>query len=125
MDKKGANIILIFILFIFIFSIVSATDAPLLIYRQKALVAQDKIELSHDFSVSLFGGSASYSYPLEIPEGVNGLKPNVQIFYNHQKLKDPQTFLGSGWVLAHCETFGIFNLIKTSTLLSLKYLIKI
>ena len=100
-DRAGIIFIAVLV-FTFYFSVVfvSAADQPLLVYRQKAIVPQDKLTLSHDFSVSLQRGSSVYSYPFEVPNGVNGLQPDVRLTYNHQRIKGAPRITGAGWVLS-------------------------
>ncbi|MBI2548848.1 tandem-95 repeat protein [Candidatus Woesearchaeota archaeon] len=48
------------------------------------------------FTNDLFSGSAGYSYPLQVPPGVNGLQPSITINYNsHQGSR--KGIVGTGW----------------------------
>jgi RHS repeat-associated protein len=56
-----------------------------------------KVRLYGSYSTDLFPGSATYTYPIEIPEGTNGLKPSISITYNSQTLELRPGILGAGW----------------------------
>ncbi|MDD6356783.1 MAG: FG-GAP-like repeat-containing protein, partial [Bacteroidales bacterium] len=62
-----------------------------------ALVAN--IETSHGVSQS---GAATYSIPIECPEGINGLTPNISIEYNSQA---GNGLLGLGWNIGGLSAF--------------------
>ncbi|MBT4289999.1 MAG: hypothetical protein HOD92_21960, partial [Deltaproteobacteria bacterium] len=43
-----------------------------------------------------YDGSFSYSIPIEVPAGINGVQPNLSLEYNSE---DPNGLLGQGWKL--------------------------
>jgi len=55
----------------------------------------------NDFlQTSLYTGAATYTYPLEVPPGTNGLAPSLFITYNSQSAKGRASFVGLGWDLS-------------------------
>ncbi|MBR9677377.1 hypothetical protein GOV04_04505 [Candidatus Woesearchaeota archaeon] len=58
-----------------------------------------QVRLFGQYATNLFPGSATYSYPIETPRGVNGLRPTIFIFYNSQIAKQRPGILGAGWSL--------------------------
>ena len=50
-----------------------------------------------EYRTDLFTGSASYTYPLDVPEGINDLKPVVAFYYNHHSTLGISSPVGSGW----------------------------
>jgi hypothetical protein len=59
------------------------------------------------FQVGLSTGSASFSYPIDVPAGPGGLKPSLALSYNSsatdgatgQRLKQQAGWVGKGWSL--------------------------
>lgn len=49
---------------------------------------------------NLFTGSSTYSYPIQVPLGVNGLAPQIALGYNSQGYKGPAGWGGVGWSLS-------------------------
>ncbi|MEK6901860.1 MAG: toxin TcdB middle/N-terminal domain-containing protein, partial [Nanoarchaeota archaeon] len=45
-------------------------------------------------------GSGTYTYPLTVPPGTNGLQPSLALVYSSQHMKDSPSIAGTGWVLA-------------------------
>lgn len=61
-------------------------------------------------TVSAFSGAATYSYPIEVPPGRNGLQPNIDISYSSRGVDGPivsdgqdQGPLGLGWNINNIE----------------------
>lgn len=61
-------------------------------------------------TVSSFSGAATYSYPIEVPPGRNGLQPNIDISYSSRGVDGPivsdgqdQGPLGLGWNINNIE----------------------
>lgn len=52
------------------------------------------------FTTDLFTGAATYTYPIEVPPGTNGLKPSLFLYYNSQNTLKRQDVLGTAWVLS-------------------------
>jgi len=52
-----------------------------------------------EYRTDLFTGSASYTYSVEVPDGVNGLEPDVSLYYNHHNTLSIPGAVGSGWNL--------------------------
>ncbi|MBI2660768.1 hypothetical protein HYX09_00705 [Candidatus Woesearchaeota archaeon] len=51
------------------------------------------------FRNDLFTGSAGYTYSIQVPSGVNGLEPSININYNSHQAAS-RGLLGSGWSLS-------------------------
>src|SRR3989344_7444241 len=58
------------------------------------------IQSKGEFKNDLFTGAATYSYPIEVPPGTNGLQPEISINYNSQNYLKYPNILGSGWGLS-------------------------
>jgi len=61
---------------------------------------------SSDFSysndaylTSLFSGAAVYTYPIQVPKGINDFQPKIELIYNSQSVGGQYDWLGSGWSL--------------------------
>lgn len=61
--------------------------------------ALNKFEPSGQYYTDLFTGSATYSFNLEVPPGVNGLEPSIALSYNHHQ-SGSRSILGNGWSLS-------------------------
>ena len=51
------------------------------------------------FQTSLFTGSASYIYEIDVPPGTNGLAPRVTLSYNSHSARGRAGEAGAGWTL--------------------------
>ena len=49
------------------------------------------------FDTDLFSGSATYSYPIKVPDGTNDLAPEVSLSYNSAGVRDFMQRTGLGW----------------------------
>ena len=98
-------------------------DVPLTVYQEDGLISADVLHFSNwaagvrpqrwnptwsPPSVSAFSGAATYSYPIEVPPGRNGLQPNVALSYNSRAvdglIHDPERgAIGTGWSLAEIK----------------------
>lgn len=58
-----------------------------------------KVRMFGQYSTNLFPGSATYSYLIDMPKGVNDLEPTVFLSYNSQSAKSRPGILGAGWSL--------------------------
>ena len=98
-------------------------DVPVTVYQEEGLFSADVLHFSNWAAgvrpqrwnpswsppdVSAFSGAATYSYPIEVPPGRNGLQPNVSLSYNSRALdghiQDPEKgSVGTGWSLAEIK----------------------
>ena len=79
-------------------------------YMHKANVPEHpKIKLYGSYQTNLFPGAATYSYPLEVPPGTNGLQPVISISYNSQTAKQRPGILGAGWFLTQNYIYRDIN----------------
>jgi len=53
------------------------------------------LQQTGSFQTSLYTGSASYNYPIEVPPGTTGLAPQISINYNSSSRK--ASWVGLGW----------------------------
>ncbi|MFH0860213.1 MAG: toxin TcdB middle/N-terminal domain-containing protein, partial [Candidatus Altiarchaeota archaeon] len=60
---------------------------------------ESPLTLEDAFETSLFTCGGSYSYPLKLPPGTNGLTPQVVLSYNSHGSKGRAGFAGLGWDL--------------------------
>jgi len=87
-------------LFFLILPAVFAGDDFYKPYLHEAQVPEHpKVKLYGSYSTSLFPGSATYTYPIEVPSGTNSLQPSLSITYNNQFVKQRSGILGAGWSL--------------------------
>jgi hypothetical protein len=64
------------------------------------LVAKPAVEQNDSYDSDLFTGSASSDYAIKVPEGTNGLKPEVNISYNSSGSRSFYQRVGLGWGLS-------------------------
>ena len=61
-------------------SFVIADDSPYAPYIHDAQIPENPgLKLNGRYDTELFIGSSVYSYPIKVPEGVNGVKPNSSV----------------------------------------------
>ncbi|MEM8858862.1 MAG: SpvB/TcaC N-terminal domain-containing protein, partial [Chloroflexota bacterium] len=90
-------------------------DVPVTVYDSKGLVAAevthfsewttgwrpDQWSLQWDLPVpSEFSGAATYSYPIQVPPGRNGLQPNIALNYSSSSLNGAMRALTAGRIAA-------------------------
>jgi RHS repeat-associated protein len=47
--------------------------------------------------VSLFSGAATYSHPIDVPEGRGGIQPSLNLSYNSRRVDGVLDYIESGW----------------------------
>jgi YD repeat-containing protein len=78
-------------------------------YLHKANVPDNPgLKLYGSYKTNLFPGAATYSYPIEIPAGTNGLQPSISIAYNSQNIRQ-HSILGAGWQLSRNYVYRDVN----------------
>ncbi|MCL2549568.1 MAG: FG-GAP-like repeat-containing protein, partial [Methanimicrococcus sp.] len=61
---------------------------------------QEDFGFSNDaYLTSLFSGAAVYTYPINVPKGIAGFQPKVELSYNSQSVGGHYGWLGDGWSL--------------------------
>ena len=56
-----------------------------------------KLPTQAQATVDQSSGALTYSYPIELPEGRNGLTPKLSLNYNSRSITRPDSFTGLGW----------------------------
>lgn len=102
--KRGVRvsfvwIILLFFLCLTSFSSVSAEDIQPLNYVFDSVAPIKLFDRLGESGASLFMGLMTYSYGIEVPGGVNGVKPEISLFYSSYRAEQRPTALGKGWDL--------------------------
>ncbi len=119
MVSKSPKTVLCFVLlisFLFLTQIVSAADDSYKPYLHKANVPEHpKIKLYGSYSTSLFPGDATYTYPIEVPRGTNGLQPSLSITYSSQSVKQRPGILGAGWSVTQSYIYRDINSTPSDT----------
>ena len=64
------------------------------------LPEQGKLNPTSSSTISLFDGAATYSYPIEVPPGVNSLSPQLSLTYNSHSSSGQPNILGTAWALS-------------------------
>jgi hypothetical protein len=64
-----------------------------------APVAPDSLPSSNSFETDLNSGAATFTYPIQVPPGTNGLQPNLAFMYNSNNRNSYPELVGSGWSL--------------------------
>lgn len=89
----------LFILFLNIYVVISEpTESGLPYIFNSVLPKESNLEVRGSANIDLFTGAATYSYPLTIPPGINGLQPQISLFYNNQNRDN--NILGKSWTLS-------------------------
>jgi len=79
--------------------IVVNTSADPTAFQPRDFMGNEPTDLDIDeaFQTSLYTGTFTYTYNIEVPPGTNGLQPNLQLVYSSQRTKDQPTILGTAW----------------------------
>ena len=87
-----------------------AVDDSFKPYLHKANVPEHpKVKLYGSYQTNLFPGAATYTYPIEVPQGTNGLQPQISITYNSQTVKERPGILDAGWSITQNYIFRDVN----------------
>jgi YD repeat-containing protein len=94
---------LVLMLLIFVISIIPVNAersyAPYMDNPQVA-TSPGNSEVSGSANTDLFTGAATYTYPIKVPPGVNGLQPFISLSYNHQGTNSFPSEIGVAWSLS-------------------------
>jgi len=64
-----------------------------------ALQSADLAFSKDAYLTSLFSGAAVYNYPIDVPKGIAGFQPKIELSYNSQSVGGTYGWLGDGWSL--------------------------
>ena len=59
-----------------------------------------KLETFGEYKTELYPGAGTYAYNIAVPNGVLGLQPSINLFYNSQSVLQRPGILGAGWSLS-------------------------
>ncbi len=95
---------------IFLLQLVSATGEEYKPYLHKPNVGEyPKLEMYGTYKTELFPGSATYSYNLVVPKGINDFSPEISITYNSQSAFSNPSIIGAGWTISSDYIFRNIN----------------
>ncbi len=93
-----------FIYIIVLISIFSSFSLALDDYKpylhNPTVPAHQTLGLLGSYKTDLWPGAATYSYPIEVSRGTNGLQPVLFLYYNHQQTSQRSSIVGTGWTLS-------------------------
>ncbi|MFC1800567.1 FG-GAP-like repeat-containing protein, partial [Nanoarchaeota archaeon] len=102
--------LLLLAIVILTFTSIAFADDEYKPYLHKATVPEHpEVRLFGKYSTSMFPGAASYSYPIEVPKGTNGLQPALALAYNSQSVKQRPGMLGAGWSITPSYVYRDVN----------------
>ncbi len=99
----GLLILLVFVSFVY------ADDEYKPYLHKPSIPESPEITLYGQYNTQLFPGAATYSFPIEIPKGINGLQPSLVLSYNSQAMKSRPGVVGAGWSLNKDYVFRDVN----------------
>lgn len=88
---------LLLFIFLLVASLVCATDEYKPYLHKPQVPETPKVRLFGAYQTDLFPGAATYSYPIDVPPGTQGLQPSLSLLYSSQGAKSRPGILGSGW----------------------------
>ena len=68
-----------------------------------------QLNLQGNYQTALWPGAATYSIPLEVPQGRNGLTPQISLSYNSHSTSQRPTITGTAWQLSQNYIFRDTN----------------
>jgi hypothetical protein len=97
---RSSFTLILFILIMFLSSSVHAEIEAMPHVSQSFLPSYSFTVEQREGFVDLFTGASVYVYPIEVPEGTNGLKPNINLNYNSHRTKSRPGLIGTAWDLS-------------------------
>ena len=79
--------------------LVSAAESYKPYLHKPSMLESPGVRLFGQYNTLLFPGAATYSYPVEVPQGTHGLTPSLVLSYNSQAATARSGVLGSGWAM--------------------------
>ncbi|MBN2881319.1 VCBS repeat-containing protein [Candidatus Woesearchaeota archaeon] len=87
-----------FFVLVFLFlNLVLASDLYKPYLHEPSVPDHPELKLYGEYQTNLFPGAATYSFPIEVPKGINGFSPSIILSYNSQNAKYRPSVMGSGW----------------------------
>ncbi|MBT3282410.1 MAG: hypothetical protein HN374_05540 [Cryomorphaceae bacterium] len=74
-----------------------SSDIPTSFLERQTGDNKKGLEVQQQAATDLFTGSAGYNYPIEVPQGINNLKPTLFLSYNHHSTVGAPGLFGNGW----------------------------
>jgi YD repeat-containing protein len=65
--------------------------------HQATVPDHPELTLFGQYKTALFSGGGTYTFPISVPPGTNGLQPSLAISYNSQTMQQRPGIVGGGW----------------------------
>jgi len=98
LQKINVRLILALIIIFLITPLFSAAGDIYKPYLHDSITPKHpELSLQGYYQTALWHGAATYSYPIEVPMGRNGLQPTLFINYNSHSTNQRPGIIGAGW----------------------------
>ncbi len=104
--KRYKRIFIALLLVIILSNLASAQGDVYKPYLHKPIVPENPgLNLQGTYQTALWPGAATYTYPIEVLPGINGLQPALSLNYNHHSTNQRPGIIGTAWTLSENYIF--------------------
>ena len=96
-NLKHPSVPLFFIILLILSTVEVSAEGYKPFIQQASSPSMNNLNIIGTTNTDLLTGAATYNYPIIVQPGINGLQPEIFLYYNHQNTNSLPSTLGQGW----------------------------